>query len=377
MKIPIKISPFFFVTAALIGWINSAQTSHPIILTFIWMGVIFISILVHEYGHALTSRYFGQKPRIQLVAFGGLTYPEGPRLRGWREFLVVLNGPIFGFLLFLLCLFILSTGFFENPYALYSLKIFTWVNLFWTIVNLLPVMPLDGGQLLRVVLESIFGAKGLKYAIFTSMLLSCGFSIVFFFIDYFLVGAIFFLFAFQNFTSWRQSRVVTESDRSDEITKDMREVEDLLNSGQKEAAIPKLEEIRTKAKEGMIFNLTTQYLADLKAEKNEYKTVYDLLNPIKKHLNPESKLLLHRAAYEVKDYQLVIELAGPSFQHLPDPQIALNSAEACAALSQAESAIGWLKAAHKGGIDNLEQILSKEVFNSIRETPAFKDLMDQ
>lgn len=376
MKIPIKISPFFFVTAALIGWINSMQTSHPFILTLIWIGVIFISIMVHEYGHALTSRYFGQQPRIHLVAFGGLTYPEGPRLRGWREFLVVLNGPVFGFLLFLLCLFLLSTGFFENPYMLYTLKIFTWVNLFWTIVNLLPVMPLDGGQLLRVVLESIFGAKGLKYAIFTSMLLSCGFSVSFFFIGYFLVGAIFFLFAFQNFDAWRKSRVITESDRSDEITKGMKEIEDLLNSNQKEAAIPKLEEIRTKAKKGMVFNLATQYLAALKAEKNEHRAVYDLLAPIKKHLNPESKLYLHRAAYEVKDYALVMELAGPSFQLLPDPKIALNNAEACAALSQAEPAIGWLKAAHKGGIDNLSSILSKEIFDPIRETEDFKKLLN-
>ena len=376
MKIPIKISPFFFVTAALIGWLNVGQTSHPFILTLIWIGVIFISILIHEYGHALTSRYFGQKPRIHLVAFGGLTYPEGPRLRGWREFLVVLNGPLFGFLLFLLCLFLLSTGFFENLYILYTLKIFTWVNLFWTIINLLPIMPLDGGQLLRVVLESIFGAKGLKYAIFTSMLLSCGFSVAFFFIGYFLVGAIFFLFAFQNFDAWRKSRVVTESDRSEEITKGMKEIEDLLNSNQKEAAIPKLEEIRTKAKRGMIYNLTTQYLAAIKAEKFDYKAVYDLLFPIKKHLNPESKLYLHRAAYEVKDYALVVELAGPSFQLLPDPKIALSNAEACAALSQAEPAIGWLKAAHKAGVDNFELILSKEVFDPIRDTEGFKKLLN-
>lgn len=376
MKIPVKISPFFFVTAALIGYINSSQSSHPFILTLIWVGVIFVSILVHEYGHALTSRYFGQKPRIQLVAFGGLTYPEGPRLRGWREFLVVLNGPIFGFLLFLLCLFILSTGFFENPYILYGLKIFTWVNLFWTIVNLLPVMPLDGGQLLRVVMESIFGAKGLKYAMFSSMLLSCAFSVFFFFVGYFLVGAIFFLFAFQNFDAWRKSRTITESDRSEETTKGMKEVENLLNDNQKEAAIPKLEEMRKKTKKGMVYHLTTQYLAAIKAEKGEHQEVYDLLFPIKNHLSSESKLLLHRAAYEVKDYPLVVELGGPSFQLLPDPNIALNNAEACAALAQAEPAIGWLKAAHKAGIEDIGSILSKEVFDPIRKTEGFKKLLN-
>ncbi|MCB1116576.1 MAG: M50 family metallopeptidase, partial [Chlamydiia bacterium] len=170
MRIPVKISPFFFLTAALIGWLSSAGMDHMFILTIIWVVVIFVSILVHEYGHALTARYFGQKPRIHLVAFGGITYPEGKRLRGWREFLVVLNGPLFGLILFVIALFLLSTNFFENPFALITLKIFAWVNLFWTLVNLLPVMPLDGGQLLRVIFESIFGAKGLKYAVGTSMI---------------------------------------------------------------------------------------------------------------------------------------------------------------------------------------------------------------
>jgi len=376
MKIPIKISPFFWVTAGLIGFINSMGTGHPFILTLIWIGVIFVSILVHEYGHALTSLHFGQQPRIRLVAFGGLTIPEGKHLRGWREFLVVLNGPLFGFLLFLFFLFILSTGVVENPYLLYTVKIFTWVNLFWTVVNLLPVMPLDGGQLLRVVLESIFGAKGLKYAIFTGMLLSALCALTFFFVGYFLVGAIFFLFAFQNFDMWRKSRVVTESDRREDLTKALKEIEELLARERQDEAVPKLEELREKAKQGMIFNHATQCLSALKAEMHEYQAVYDLLKPIKKDLNAESQIHLHRAAYEVKDYSLVVELAGPSYQLLPDPHIALSSAEACAALAKVEPALGWLKAAHDGGIDDLAPILTKEVFNPIREDPSFKKLLN-
>lgn len=377
MKIPVKISPFFFLTATLIGWINSGQSSHPFVLTVIWVGVIFTSILVHEYGHALTSRYFGQKPRIQLTPFGGLTHPEGSPLRGWREFLVVLNGPVFGLLLFLGSLFLLSLSFFENPYILYTLKIFVWVNLFWTIVNLLPVMPLDGGQLLRVVLESCLGAKGFKYAIFTGMLLSFSLSLFFFFIGSFLVGAIFFLFGFQNLGTWKQSRVITESDRNEMMTKEMKEVEELLSRNETKAAIPKLEAIRKEAKAGMIYHAATEYLAAIYAEKGDHENVYGLLRPIKKHLSVESILFLHHAAYVVKDYPLVIELGGLSFQSLPDPQIALNNAEAYAALAQAEGAIGWLNAARQGGKENLGEILSKKIFDPIREAEGFKKILKE
>ena len=372
MKIPVKVSPIFFLTAGIIGFLNSMGSDHTFALTLIWVGVIFVSILVHEYGHALTSRYFGQKTRIQLVALGGLTIPEGKRLRGWREFLVILNGPLFGFLLFLIFLFTLSTGVVANPFLLYAVKIFVWVNLFWTIVNLLPVMPLDGGQLLRVILESIFGARGFKYAILTGVVLSIIGALIFFFIGYFLIGVIFFLFAFQNFDSWKKARMITDNDQREDLSAALKEIEDLLMKEQREEAIPKLEEVRSKSKVGMIFNLTSQYLGAILAEKHEYQAVYNLLKPIKKHLNAESKIHLHRAAFEMKDYSLVVELAGPSYQLLPDPHIALNSAEACAALSLVEPAIGWLRAAQKGGIDDLASTLSKEVFDPIRSHPAFK-----
>ena len=373
MKIPVKVSPIFFLTAGIIGFLNSMGSDHTFALTLIWVGVIFVSILVHEYGHALTSRYFGQQPRIQLVALGGLTIPNGKRLRGWREFLVILNGPLFGFLLFLVFLFILSTGVVTNPFFLYAVKIFVWVNLFWTIVNLLPVMPLDGGQLLRVILESIFGARGFKYAILTGVVLSIIGALIFFFIGYFLIGVIFFLFAFQNFDSWKKARMITDNDQREDLSAALKEIEDLLMKEQREEAIPKLEEVRNKSKVGMIFNLTSQYLGAILAEKHEYQAVYNLLKPIKKHLNAESKIHLHRAAFEMKDYPLVVELAGPSYQLLPDPHIALKSAEACAALSLVEPAIGWLRAAKKGGIDDLASILSKEVFDPIRSYPAFKE----
>ncbi|MBM3191343.1 MAG: stage IV sporulation protein FB, partial [Chlamydiae bacterium] len=93
VSIPIRISPMFWLTAAIIGWINSQS----LIGTVIWIVIIFVSILVHEYGHALMARAFGQFPRIELVAFGGVTYPEGPAISLGKEFLVVLNGPLFSF----------------------------------------------------------------------------------------------------------------------------------------------------------------------------------------------------------------------------------------------------------------------------------------
>ena len=42
----------------------------------IWVAVLFVSILVHEFGHALTMRYFGSEPRVVLYMMGGLAIAD-------------------------------------------------------------------------------------------------------------------------------------------------------------------------------------------------------------------------------------------------------------------------------------------------------------
>lgn len=88
-RIPIIIHPAFWIFAAIIGYVNSLS----LLGTLVWVAVIFISVLFHEFGHALTAFCFKQKPRIELVALGGLTYHEGKRLKFSKQFLIVFNGP--------------------------------------------------------------------------------------------------------------------------------------------------------------------------------------------------------------------------------------------------------------------------------------------
>ena len=129
----------------------------------IWMGIIFFSVLFHEFGHALTALFFKQEARIQLIALGGVSMFDGPKLKFWQQFLITLNGPLFGFLIFLGATILLQFN--VSPLVFKILKATQVANLFWTIVNLLPVLPLDGGQLLRIVLEGFFGVRGFKAAL--------------------------------------------------------------------------------------------------------------------------------------------------------------------------------------------------------------------
>jgi stage IV sporulation protein FB len=353
-RIPIRIYPTFWIFAALIGYLNSMS----FVGTLTWVGIIFVSVLFHEYGHALTAALFGQKPRIELVAFGGLTYHDGQNLPFWKQFLIVLNGPLFGFLLFIIASILLQFPRLSSGMSGSILNLARIVNLFWTIVNLLPVIPLDGGQLLRIVFEKIFKARGFRYALIASMVTAVLISLFFFLYQSFIIGALFFLLGFQSYDMFRRTRHFSEKDRDEGLREMLTEAEEKMQTGQKEEALALFETVRKQAKEGMLYSLATQYAAFLKYETGYSKEAYELLVSI-----------------DQKNFPLVAELGGGCFQAWPTAETALRNAYAHGALGQAVPAIGWLQTAIQEGVHNLEEVLADESFNSIRQDPSFQHLL--
>ncbi len=198
-RIPISISPVFFVTAALIGYLSTES----LLGALLWMGVIFFSILIHELGHALVAYFIGLRPRIELNAFGGITHHGGESLSRARQLLIVLGGPFFSLLLFLASYLLFHVLTPQNAFIFEVLYVVQWVNLVWTVFNLFPVLPLDGGQVLRLILEMIFKRNGTRYALFCSMAFAISLGLLFFFWTYYIVGLFFFFFAYQNYESRR------------------------------------------------------------------------------------------------------------------------------------------------------------------------------
>ena len=64
------IFPAFWIFSFLIAFLIGGG---DLLQMFVWVGVIFVSVLFHEFGHALTASLFGRKCHIELVAMGGLT----------------------------------------------------------------------------------------------------------------------------------------------------------------------------------------------------------------------------------------------------------------------------------------------------------------
>ncbi len=153
---------------------NPQRATTMAVVMLIWGLIISISVLVHELGHAFSARAFGYAPSVQLLGLGGRTMPNAPGEIPWhREVLLTLAGPFAGLLLGVVAggaLLGLQAGGATNAIAAYALKAAFVANLFWALVNLVPVAPLDGGHIARAVLMHLFGKKGFLYAQLVTLL---------------------------------------------------------------------------------------------------------------------------------------------------------------------------------------------------------------
>src|SRR5204863_121738 len=97
--ISVRVSPWFWIISLLWG-VNASKdpkgNSDPL-NTLIVVAVVFVSILVHELGHAFVQRRFGGRPRITLYALGGLASCDDCDRSPRSQILISLAGPAAGF----------------------------------------------------------------------------------------------------------------------------------------------------------------------------------------------------------------------------------------------------------------------------------------
>lgn len=176
--IRVRVSPWFWLGSAFFGWqvcqmLAGGDQRALLQYLVIWVGAVLVSLLVHEFGHALAFRAFGQPAHVVLYHFGGLAIPDawGRRhLRPLQRLCVSAAGPLAQLLLAVLVVVGLKLGGwlvpfpieaigrplglydgrpFESPLVFALVAFLLEVNVFWPLINLVPVPPLDGGQIVR------------------------------------------------------------------------------------------------------------------------------------------------------------------------------------------------------------------------------------
>ena len=144
---PVRIDPSFWIISVLMG-----LSYHSLGVEYVamWVGVVFVSILAHELGHAMMGRQFGLHSKIELYSMGGLTHLSGGRsLRHWQDIAVSLAGPGTGLLIGGIIWAALWThGEPTSMHAGVALRMLLWVSVVWALANLLPIEPWDGGHVM-------------------------------------------------------------------------------------------------------------------------------------------------------------------------------------------------------------------------------------
>ncbi len=171
--VPVRVQASFFLTALLIGWQPGPGWFERL---FLWSLVVFFGVLAHEMGHAAAALAFGYRPRVELYLFGGVTWWASERGASTaRTVLVTLAGPAAGIALGLfawLGALHWLPSFPPGSGGAFLLDRFVWVNLGWGLLNLLPILPLDGGVIFAALAERVLPERGRMAARLLSFLLA-------------------------------------------------------------------------------------------------------------------------------------------------------------------------------------------------------------
>ncbi len=212
--IPVRVHPWFWLATILLS--IDKQTT---LLSFaIWVPVVFVSILVHELGHAWAFIRYGDEPRISMHGMGGLAIGG----RTWGEhsdrqhIVIAAAGPVAGFLFGgLVALLVARLGYqvdllgfnliagdpIPNKALWLLVQQLLAINIVWGLVNLVPVYPLDGSSIFYHAFFARDPVRGRERSVRTSVIVA----LIMVLVGLLLMQSTFvgLLFAFLAFSSWQ------------------------------------------------------------------------------------------------------------------------------------------------------------------------------
>ena len=240
--IPIRVSWTFWLAALVFGyglaqWIDrdlGAASLGLLPLLLVWSACLLVSIVIHELGHALAFRRYGIESSIVLYHFGGLAIPRSSnrdhsfgQLSPQQNIWISLAGPLAqiasglivaaviklaGYQLMVFAImpepfdripYVLEGEVIDSPGLLALVSFYIFPSILWALLNLIPVMPLDGGQVLRSLVE-LFGGHILQ-ALWISVIVAAVVGFYGFTNHQTYLGLLFLMLGWTNYQAIQQS----------------------------------------------------------------------------------------------------------------------------------------------------------------------------
>ena len=168
----VTVQPWFWLGAFVFSPTDNRQDVIAIVL---WIAIAFVSILLHEFGHVWMARAFGVRSEILMSFMGGLAIGQFNRCRRWQRVLISLAGPgiqliLWAVLVYGVLPFVPKEEVNRRLFEVLAFLIF--VNWWWPLINMVPIWPLDGGQVMREFCTWVAPNRGVWISVLISFLLA-------------------------------------------------------------------------------------------------------------------------------------------------------------------------------------------------------------
>jgi Zn-dependent protease len=431
--IPVKIDPSFLLVCAVLA---SSRLSQPAFLIE-WLAVIFVSILIHELGHALVVRSFGMSPQILLYMMGGLTsWTDEKGISHAKRIAISLAGPFAGFL-FGGIVFLSEYNFpdlFADRFGEQTYFDLMFVNLGWGIFNLLPILPLDGGNVAYSIEQMVTKRPSGVITRALSLLIAVGVGLWALSTGWMWIVFLMALFALNNGRALFQ---LFQTDQDESVRPLIDQARDAVKNDDGAAAVQLAkealksahsEEVEEEARRILLIGLILGGdIEQAKKEADRLQAVYghtallralagferdqlpraipvieysypyspspelnytfaDVLiaagrlreasELIARQQNPRyaaaSYVALQTAAFSSGEFDLSSEAGRQALERKKDPSIAYNIACAEARAGRADEALVWIERAVDIGYRDVEAMVSDSDLETLRSRPEFE-----
>ena len=223
--VQVSIHPTLWLTLAILGRAYMVSNLVELMSALLFIIAAFVVLLMHEMGHALVGRRLGGgAPSVYLAWLGGDCTNETARLTRMQGVVMTAAGPLASLAVGLvtyviLCLYVgdfglasvLSVGFAFGvmpaevlmaypPLAMFFFFYLIEVSFWWTILNMLPIFPLDGGQIMQGLMKSRVQMHAISLTV--AIVLSLAFAVL----GLWLLSIFMILLAVLNHKFYQESR---------------------------------------------------------------------------------------------------------------------------------------------------------------------------
>ncbi|HVK14097.1 MAG TPA: hypothetical protein VM597_35470 [Gemmataceae bacterium] len=172
--IRVRISPTFFLVAALIAYLIVGP--RPVAIA-IDVACILFAILFTEIVQGIVYRSYGLRSTVMVQDFGGGVYPEAEPPTMLQRIVVAFAAPASSFLLFAIVHYSEQAYHWSqiHPYLAFAEFILWIISLFWGIIGLIPVYPYPMGKIMSELLTAAFGPGGMTLTLVISIFVAAAY----------------------------------------------------------------------------------------------------------------------------------------------------------------------------------------------------------